>query len=211
MKNFKSIPIGILLFCITYLVNGQTEKGKILLVCETKLNFTSLNSKWKSDDGNGEDGKTSNLEFSPQLGFFVIDNLALGIELPINYSSEKNENDNKFHSTSVAFAPFIRYYFGTNNIKPYLHSGIGFGYQKMGYDLNASYSDYNMNPSQDFKSTISLYEFGGGLAIFLNEKTSLDIEIGYASGSIKPKKDNNNNYRSITSGIGLGIGFAIII
>jgi hypothetical protein len=49
------------------------------------------------------------------------------------------------------------------------------------------------------------------LAIFLNEKTSLDIGVDYASSSIKPKQDNDNNYRSITSGIGIGIGFTIIL
>ena len=211
MKNLKSLPIGVVLLCMTYLVSGQTEKGKFLLGCESKLNATALNLKWKSDDDHGDDGKTFNLEFSPQVGYFVIDNLALGLELPVSYSSNKSENGNQFHTTALAFAPFIRNYFGKNNIKPYLHGGIGFGYQETGIDLGDSYIDPGFDPRQDFKSTVFLYELGGGLAIFFNEKVSLDIGVSYASGSEKPKEDNSDNYRSITSGIGLGIGFTIVL
>jgi hypothetical protein len=54
------------------------------------LNFSSVNSKFESDDVNEDLGKTTTLEFSPQIGFFVIDGLALGMELPIMPSLEKS-------------------------------------------------------------------------------------------------------------------------
>lgn len=211
MKNFKILPTAILFICITYLVNGQTEKGKLLLGSETKLNFAAMNSKWKSDDDSGENGKTFDVEFSPQVGIFVVDNLALGIELPVNYSLEKDDSDNKFHSSTVALAPYIRKYFGTTNIKPYVHGAVGVGFQKYGYDLSGSNMDPGMTPEEDFKSTIYLYGLGGGLAFFLNEKTSLDIGLDYVSSSVKPKDDNDDNYRSIINGIGLSVGFSIIL
>lgn len=168
------------------------------------MNFTSLNSKWETDDNSGEAGKTTDLEFSPQFGFFVADGLALGVELPIKYSSEKDEYDDKYISTTMAFAPFIKYYFGTSNIKPYLLGEVGFGNLKMKYDPATGSSD-------DFSAGMFLYEIGGGLGIFLNEKVSLDIGLGYTSASIKPKENNDINYKSISSGFGLGIGIVVIL
>jgi len=204
MKNLKIISIGFVFFCFVISLKGQTEQGNVLLGGETKLAFTFLNSKWKTDDDSGDDGKTTNLEFSPQIGFFVVDGLALGVEIPIMYSSEKDEDDDKFSSTSLAFAPFLRYYIGTSNVKPYLHGEVGFGNLKVKYDPATGSSD-------DASAGMFLYEIGGGLGIFLNDKVSLDIGIGYASVSIKPKEDNDVNYRSISSGFGLGIGLVVVL
>lgn len=204
MRNLKVISIGFVLLCFVVSLHGQTEQGKVLLGGETKLSFTSLNSKWKTDDNDGDIGKTTNLEFSPQIGFFVADGLALGVVIPIMYSSEKEEDDDKYSSTSLAFAPFLRYYFGTSNIKPYLHGEAGIGNITMKYEPSFGSSD-------DRSSGMFLYEIGGGLGIFLNDKVSLDIGVGYASVSIKRKEDNPRNYKSITSGFGLGIGIVVVL
>jgi hypothetical protein len=204
MRTLKIISIGFVLLCFMVSLHGQTEKGNVMLGGETKLTFTSLNSKWKTDDDNGDDGKMTNLEFSPQIGFFVADGLALGVDIPIMYSSEKNEDDDKFISTSLAFAPFIRYYFGTSNIKPYIHGEAGIGNMKMKYVPASGSSD-------DASAGVFLYELGGGLGIFLNDKVSLDIGVGYASLSLKPKEDNDVNYKSISSGLGLGIGIVVVL
>ena len=198
MKNLRIVSFGVVLFCFVISLKGQTEKGKVLIGGETKLNFTSLNSKWKSDVSSGDNGKSTNLEFGPQIGFFVIDGLVLGAELPIKYSSETDENDNKNSSTSLAFAPFVRYYFGTSNIKPYLQGEVGFGNLKMKY-----------GPTMSAK--MFLYQIGAGLGIFLNEKVSLDIGLGYESVSIKPKENNNTNFRTIGHGFGLGIGIVVVL
>jgi hypothetical protein len=88
MKNFKTASIAVVLFCSFTTLNAQTEKGTFLLGGETKLNFSSVSSKFESDDVNEDLGKITTLEFSPQIGFFVIDGLALGMELPIMYSLE---------------------------------------------------------------------------------------------------------------------------
>lgn len=215
MRTIWLYLFGFLFLGIAFLANGQTEKGKILIGGETKLNFTSLNSIWKSDDGNGKEGNILNFDFSPQFGLFVKDNFALGVQLPLTYSFEKKENVHKYSSTSVALAPFIRYYFGKNNIKPYLHGGVGLGYQKYKYGNYGLYPDSEpdpgFNPILDLNYGMFLYELGGGISIFINEKTSIDVGLGYSSISSKSLEDNDNNYRIITRGIGLGLGFSVIL
>jgi hypothetical protein len=52
---------------------------------------------------------------------------------------------------------------------------------------------------------------GVGLAVFLNDKVSLDIGIAYTSQSLTPKDDNDNNYKSITSGFEAGIGIVFML
>jgi outer membrane protein len=204
MTNLKILSIGFVMLCFVISLKGQTEQGNVLLGGETKLNFTSMNSKWKTDDDNGEYGKTTNLELSPQIGFFVADGLALGVELPVMYSSEKDEDDDKYSTTSFAFAPFLRYYFGTSNVKPYFHGAVGLGSMKMKFDPASG-------SSADASARMFLYELGGGLGIFLNDKVSLDIGLGYASVSLKPTEDNDVNYKDITSGFGLGIGIVVVL
>lgn len=204
MKTFKILSIGFVLFSLGFTANAQTEQGHLLIGGESKLNFTSLNSKWKTDDDSGDVGKTTNLDFSPQIGFFVADGLALGIEIPISYSSEKDEDENKYNSTSMAFAPFLKYYFGSGNIKPYFQGEFGIGNLNMKYEPASGTSD-------DASAGMFLYQVGGGIGVFLNEKVSLDFGLGYSSVSIKPDEDNDINYQNISSGFGLGIGIVVIL
>lgn len=205
MKNLKIISVGFVLFCFVISLKGQTEQGNVLLGGESYLSFAYSNEKWKSDDGDGDHGKTTNLDLSPLIGFFVADGLALGVQLPIMYSLQKDNDGDKYSSTSLAFAPFLRYYFGTSNIKPFVHGKAGIGITK------TKYEPVIIGSSQEASYNKFLYEIGGGLAIFLNEKVSLDIGIGYSSRSNKAKKDNDNNYRTIFSALGLVVGIEVVL
>lgn len=206
MKVFKILSIGLVLFSMGFETNAQTEKGNFLLGGESKLNFTFLNSKEKWDDGSDDMGKTTNLQFSPIVGFFIANGIAVGAEVPISYYSYKNDSDDKYSTTSMALAPFIRYYFelSNSNLKPYLHGEIGLGSLKEKYNPS-------VGSSIDETSGMFLYQIGGGLGIFLNEKVSIDIGLAYSSVSIKSKENNPDNYRDISSGIGLGIGLVIVL
>ena len=102
----------------------------------------------------------------------------------------------------AAFAPFLRCYIGSSNIKPYLHGEVGLGTEK----------SKTPGVSNEFSTSadIFLYELGGGIGIFLNEKVSLDIGLAYASVSFK-RRLNNLNFKDIANGFGLGIGFVIVL
>ena len=204
MNYFKLVACFCVFSCFTLLSYGQTEQGSVLLGGSSKLDITSMSSKIKMDGDSEDEGKSSNFEFSPQLGYFVSDGFALGVELPITSNSQTDEDNDKYTSTSLAFAPFARYYFGTGKAKPYLHGSVGFGSMNMKYKPN-------MGTSNDSSGSLFLYQISGGIAVFLNEKLSLDFELGYTSATMKPKEDNSVNYRSVTSGIGAGIGFVIFL
>jgi len=185
---------------------AQTEKGNILLGAGTNLDFSSMNTKWKTDDDQEDYLRSTYLEFYPQIGFFAADGLAIGAEILIMYSSEKYDDDYydyEYSSTSFAFAPFLRYYFGKTNVKPYLDGGAGYGISNEKYDDDSS--------SDEYSNGVFVYGVGGGIGIFLNEKVSIDMGIYYRSSSTKPKEDNEENYRDITSGVGLNVGIVVVL
>lgn len=141
--------------------NSQTKKGNILIGENSNLNHSSLNSKIGS---RAIDTKTS-IEFSPKIGLFISSNSALGFELPFSYLSEKSKiDDDKFTSSYISFAPFIRRYFGTSNIKPYLERQVGFGRIKNEY-RSSSFYDGSLFTNES-SANLFLYEIEGGLVFF---------------------------------------------
>jgi len=204
MKNLKSFLGGFILMLFVFSANGQTTRGTILIGGESSFDLNSMNSKWKSDDGSGSLSNSVSLGISPKIGFFIIDNLAVGVKLPINFYFQKDKNSDKYSSTSLGISPFLRYYFGTSNIKPYLNGSVGFSSMTMRDNPASGPSD---------KSTTGMFSFdlGGGIGIFLNDKVSVDIGVGYNYTSYKDKENNDNNYRDIYSGIGLGVGISILL
>ena len=182
MKNLKVISTGFVLMFFVLALQGQTEKGNVLLGGDTKLDITSQ----KMDVTDNAIRRSTFIELSPQIGFFVEDGLALGVELPISYSSNRLGNS-KSSYTILAVSPFLRYYFGKSNIKPYLHGGAGIGMLKFKSDLLSLFNG---------SETMFNYDIGGGLGIFLNDKVSLDI--GVETGSF-------------TDGLVYGVGFVVLL
>ncbi len=145
MKNLKYALAGFLLLGIVFSGTGQTQKGKLLVGGGSMLNFTSAKSKWKDDTRSEDDSKIFKIEFSPQVGYFFVDNWAVGMEIPLDYSLEKNESYGKTKSTSLTIAPFIIHYFGNSNVKPYLQAGFGWGFQTLKYNYSGGYYDPKFN------------------------------------------------------------------
>jgi opacity protein-like surface antigen len=185
-------------------ISAQTEKGKLLLAGESSLDFSSFNSKWQTDYGSGDNGKSRYLDIKAQIGYFIFSNFVIGLEIPYSYSKEIKESNTSITS-SVTFVPFLKCYLGKSKIKPYLQGGIGLGRGNNKFD--DAYSSETKVPTK-----ISAREIGGGLGIFLNEHFSMDLGIGYAYVSSKwLDKSTNMNWKYTSKGIGASIGIVICL
>lgn len=72
-------------------ITAQTEKGTFTISGKTGLGFTSSTVKYEYA-GQTEDGpKTSSFNISPSVGYFIIDNLAIGLEFDYTTSTTKQE------------------------------------------------------------------------------------------------------------------------
>jgi outer membrane protein len=204
MKPLKSICILVVTFFVTTTF-AQTSKGKFLLSGSSSFSITTTADKWKSDNGDGVNDRTTAVSLTPMAGFFVIKNLAVGLELQVGLSStKKDEPADKTMVTTFTAAPFARYYFGAGKIKPYGHVSIGGGTRKYKSDpvTGATTTD---------KNGIMTFQVGGGIGIFLNDNVSLDLGLNYSYYSTKAKENNDPNYKNIDGTIGLYAGIVVIL
>lgn len=219
MKKITLFTVFLLAISIG-LLNAQTNKGKVLLGVSSTLSLAGTGSdlmslgystiKQKSNAAGFEESdplKNTSINLSPKVGYFVIDNLALGLDLDVALSISKDGEDHyKYSQTSMSIDPFIRYYIPTSKVLPFFEISSSFG------SLNSK-MDYTDPNQEDFENKYSIFSFGGGigLAAPLSERITFDVLAGYNSLTRKNKKDNDDNVRIVTGTLGLIIGFTIFL
>lgn len=175
------------IFLITTLLisvasNAQITKGNWMV--GGSGNYTSYKSKIYNN--NTEITQTgSALSISPNLGYFIVDNFALGTIVSYSFSNPSGDNNN---SQGYGISPFVRYYFRKSDkmINPFLQSSYGFSKGKS--DSGGSN-----------KSTG--YTIKGGSAIFFNSSVALELSLNYDSSKFNSDVKSNN--------FTVGIGFQI--
>ena len=179
----KTIQLFITISLLTFLAsNAQISKGNWMV--GGSGNFTNYKSTFQS--GNTETTQTgSAFTISPNLGYFIIDNFALGSIVSFSFSNPSGDNTN---SHGYGISPFIRYYFRKSDkmINPFLQTSYGFSKGKS--DSGGSN-----------KSTG--YAIKGGSAIFFNSSVALELSLNYNSS----KTNSDVKYKYFTVGIGFQI------
>lgn len=100
-----------LLLAVTTVSFSQIEQGTSLIGGTAGFNNRFID---RSDD-------FFSMNISPDYGYFVAENLALGAALGFGYSSAGD-----FSSTSFSLVPFGRYYFGGAGPVFFVHAELGF-------------------------------------------------------------------------------------
>ena len=91
---------------LTLASEAQTSKGNFLL--GGSVSFNSAKEK-VTLEGTSETSKpTTTLAFTPNAGYFIMDNLAVGGSLTL---LSVNEKESETKTSTFLFAPFVRYYF----------------------------------------------------------------------------------------------------
>lgn len=149
MKNYTRLFV--LVFCLAgSSLFAQTQQGSIML--GGGAGFAT------------QTGLTA-FEISPNLGFFVIDQLAVGGRL--SFASVSPEGGSS--TTTIGIGPFVRYYFmGEGKARVFAQGNFDWSSQKTG-DADA----------------VTGTGFGGaaGVDVFLNDHVAIEISAGYTSSS----------------------------
>ena len=150
--------------------------------------------------------KRLSVNLLPRFGFFIFNNFPLSADICIGYFNYKN-GVSKSESTQTIFGggPFIRFYFPTQKVRPFLESNAAFGSQQYKFKSNDGSSD------TDVTSIITSFGAGFGLAAPIGEKTTFDIMASYNSTTSKYKEDNPDYDRYISGNIGIRLGFTIYL
>jgi len=189
MKN--RIGCIVLLVVITTVLHAQTIKGTKVVGGGLQLQIE------KAQDYENSETKTTDFSFIPSVGYFVIDNLAVGIN--INYSTSKTENTflnntNTTKSSSFAIGPFARYYMHTSN-----EDFVFYG------QVTALFGSGKETDTNDNKTKTSSFDMAlsPGLAYFFNEHWSVELGFrGIGYNKQDPDKDTEDDEYS-TFQIGL--------
>ncbi len=171
--------------------------------------FGYSTTKTKSDtDGSENQDKSVSIFINPKVGYFVIDNLAIGLDLNVGFSTSKYlEDDDKYSYSTLIVGPFVRYYIPTTKVLPFCELSGSFG------TLNSK-SDYSDNSyREDRKDKTGIMTFGGGigLAAPLGERVMVDVLAGYNSFIYKHKEDNEDNERTVNGTLGLKVGIIVLL
>lgn len=214
----KSLFLAFLIISLSCInLSAQTSKGKFLVggltyignfgsvpTGEMNIGYTTTQSKDDSGDDSDYKRKQFSINLLPKVGYFVIDNLAVGLDFTLSSSFRKTTNlSSKSKSTVFTAGPFVRYYIPTKKVLPFAEANYSFG-------SNSSSSEWEGEESSS-KYGIQMYGVGIGVGFPLGEKVSFDTVVGYHHFMIKRKEDNDNNDRTVSGTVGLKLGFTILL
>lgn len=139
------------------------------------------------------DSKLTTITFSPNAGYFFMDQLAAGLRL--NFSSEKP--DGSTSGTLFSAAPFVRYYFlpKAQQVNIFADAEYGFGSAKESVP-----DDYPVKPSSQ---ALNEFTISAGPSVFLSPSAALQFALYYSSYGGKAYGTERSNT------FGLNIGFQI--
>jgi hypothetical protein len=192
---FRKLAFVFPALVVTTIINAQFKKGDKMVGASIGTAFfnhgntdlsTSILASTTSDDNFG-------IVFNPSVGWFINDNVAIGIMPNAGYNNQKILGKSPAGNTflkdkssrfNIGVGGFARYYFHTTNLKTRLFgqydlsAGLsgskreGFQYETYGVFVDR----YNYKSSGDFFASTGL---SLGVSKFLSGKTSLDFYIGY--------------------------------
>ncbi|WP_326983754.1 OmpW family outer membrane protein [Chryseobacterium sp. MYb264] len=187
------------------LSNAQMTKGDWVISGNTGLGFNAQSSTVKANGESNDGPKISNFSITPSVGYFVIDGLAVGIDLGFNSNTNKFDGD-KLTNTTFSVMPTATYYFNTGSkFFPFVGAGIGYATYKEKYSLSSG-AAFNADAKNDgltwkakagvtYMATPSLgINLGLGFDQFYTKNTVLNTEV----------KTTRNNF-------GVNVGFSYFI
>ena len=189
MKKFL-LMVAVAFSAATY---AQTEKGNWMVGSDLSFSYESakLTSSEKRNNITVERESTTNtFKFIPNVNYFVINNLAVGLGLEYQHEKTKGASD---ATNTFAIAPNAHYYFPIGGkLAPFVGAKVGHAWQSKG-------------SSDSQKSRGFLFGVKGGIAYFLNEGAALTGYVGYDQMNLKEKVNTNNSEKYGKFGVGIGV------
>jgi outer membrane protein len=183
----KNIVLIVMFVVIAKTATAQTSAGNMML--GGTLSYYNMR-------GEGSDEYQQNqFTFSPNFGYFVSDNLALGLALSVSSTTIDN-GTTKIVGTSFGAGPFARYYKFTSN------ENFAFVGQAQ---LIVSTGKEDPTPGGEQKTGSIAFSVGPGFSYFFTDHWALDLMIsGFVFNSYDPDKDvANDKFNNVSFNLSL--------
>lgn len=189
------LKIFLLAFSIVTLSNAQTEKGTKFIGGDFSVNYTKNTTNYETIYSNSEN-KNTRINITPQFGYFIKNNLAIGSSLTyFNSNSESTSyietqplgNVNKSTINGFGVNLFANYY------KPIIGQLFFLANANIGYsNSKGTYSNSSSEAKNNSKTNSYSVSINPGFVYFINSKFSLNynlLNIGY---NYNKSKETNN-------------------
>jgi hypothetical protein len=214
MKIIHALTVPFLCLAVSSTSLAQTTKGSFLL--GGSLEFSKSSDEITFSFINyGDDSfefKSTSITMRPNISYFVIDGLALGLITPFSYSSAKMEEE-KISGITYAIGPMVRYYFLLGSdwaIFPEVSYSYGWN-KKNGRDHNLYSNEVILFPGVREGNTKD-FQSGVGLVYFLHPNIGLEGKFYYQStrttyyfGDPDNVNTTNFNQSSLNFSVGLQV------
>jgi outer membrane protein W len=192
----KKLFLLLVVFSLSIAISAQTKKGNMFLSGGTSLTLNFLNSSKPVNNGiSGEATKWNSISFRPSFGYFVANNLSVGLVGYLYYGVTKYD-DYKNSSNTILLAPTISFFWPFNPLGGKLRV-----YSRFGVGINIQ-TDKDTSPNylgQLVKSTTSesgpSIDAGSGFSYFVKENISLNMDGGATFNYLKDKDDSKSKTR----------------
>jgi hypothetical protein len=152
-----------------YLDQGNFMIGSTVGFSTAKSNV-SLNSRDLEEEGEGNSGIQFNI--APKIGYFVIDNLALGLGMDYTFSRVKEPNQDETTDADLLFGPFGRFFLPLDDDISLFVEGT-FGYGNSSDDLQVGTARQRIN------TNIVALGVGPGLSVYSNSGFGIEAVLKY--------------------------------
>lgn len=210
----------LLISLFTSIALGQTEKGKFYLGANTNSVFSAEKSSDDTKNPTYRVREVNSFQLSTKLGYFIKDDLVLGVGFSLSSSKDKQDSRELVYSTfltknlnnelkTTQITVFAKYYFLDSKFKPF--TLVSFGFRKIkdiqSYRELEQFTDIEGNiafnlPQMYYYSiegTLKVLNLGAGVAYFVNDFLNLELGINYSNTFIGSKystdlKGYNTNF-----------------
>lgn len=184
------------------LSNAQMIKGDWVISGNTGIGFNSINTKTKVAGESFDGTKVSTFSVTPSVGYFVIDKLAVGIDLGFTSITTKDDGD-KTTLSNFSVMPTATYYFANSSkLVPFLGAGIG-------YASNKTKETYT-GGSDEYTADGLAWKIKGGVTYMATQ--SLGINLGVSFDQFSNKETYlGTEFKNNVNTFGVNVGFSYFI
>ncbi|WP_394666910.1 OmpW family outer membrane protein [uncultured Chryseobacterium sp.] len=188
------------------LSNAQMTKGDWVISGNTGIGFNNMETKTKVNGQSFDGPKVSSFSVTPSVGYFVIDKLAVGIDLGFTSVTTKDSGD-KTTISNFSVMPTATYYFANSSkFVPFLGAGIGYATGKSKYTSTL----LGTTTSNEVSTDGLAWKAKGGVTYMATQSLGINLGLGFDQFYNK-ETVAGYEYKTTTSTFGVNLGFSYFI